>query len=743
MGTCRPAVAAMGMALLLILVASLSLVTIFWQRAEEEARNQARARLGTEHLLSGSYLERGMHLAEQGSVGRGMLWMVRGLEIAARNADADPRAAEMEAIIRRNLSGWSHHVFRRAIKLQHDEGGWVPAVRFSPDGKHMFTASTDRTVRIWDSFSGEEIDKLKHDFKVWDIDISPDGKYLAAACGQVDKNARQPSQGRVCLWALEARPRGRIAAQLIHSNFASDENCRKVKFSPDGKKLAVIGEDRIHLAEFHGRNAGDSPFTAIGQPLSHPPQEEAGVKRENMVDRDVTSIAFSPDSSMLISTSLDHTACCWNAATGEMLGAPLLHDGVVESVLFTQDGRYFLTGAGVMKRGEKSARAGKARLWETKTRQVAAEMDHPGKVRSIAISRDGKLLATSCYVFDQEKKVVKSAEIRFWQGPTRHSTVALGRPLLPPIPQPHNVWAMEFSADGHYLFSGGEDGHARIWRTATGTRVGPSLFHRGNVMSLAVSPTENRVLSGGCGGGHLALVWDFPTSQVHGVLYHDRPIAHLQWHPDGQSILCRTEDFRGQYWDLKTMLPQGEPLQELGLFNFTGDGKKILAVKPTHGRWPFDELQWIDPGTGKADAHLLTGLRNAYRLSISRDQRRVIALLANPTLHVKDCQTDQYVFPPMKHEFTLTGASFTSNGQFIASIDSSNDHTRGNIQPRDADTGKVVRRWAVPHHLQEMALVPTIDFSSPQATTGRLPSGTSRPANRRVHRCSIPIKHAR
>ena len=38
--------------------------------------------------------------------------------------------------------------------------GYVFSVAYSPDGKHVVSASRDKTVKIWDSSTGEEVSVL-------------------------------------------------------------------------------------------------------------------------------------------------------------------------------------------------------------------------------------------------------------------------------------------------------------------------------------------------------------------------------------------------------------------------------------------------------------------------------------------------------------------------------------------------------------------------------------------------------
>ena len=65
----------------------------------------------------------------------------------------------------------------------------VLSVSFSPDGRRIVSGSYDRTIRIWDAESGQELSKLEgHTAVVLSVSFSPDGRRIVS--GSDDKTIR-------------------------------------------------------------------------------------------------------------------------------------------------------------------------------------------------------------------------------------------------------------------------------------------------------------------------------------------------------------------------------------------------------------------------------------------------------------------------------------------------------------------------------------------------------------------------
>ena len=108
----------------------------------------------------------------------------------------------------------------------HSDGVW--SVAFSPDSTWLASASSDRTVKIWDASSGACLQTLEgHSSDVMSVAFSSDSTWLASASWDRTVKIWDVSSGAY-LQTLEG-----------HS---SDVN--SVAFSPDSTQLASASDDR-------------------------------------------------------------------------------------------------------------------------------------------------------------------------------------------------------------------------------------------------------------------------------------------------------------------------------------------------------------------------------------------------------------------------------------------------------------------------------------------------------------------
>ena len=107
----------------------------------------------------------------------------------------------------------------------------VNAVALTPDGLRAVSASSDRTLRLWDLESGQTIRTLEgHTDSVWAVAFMPD--LLRAVSASSDRTLR--------LWDLESGKE--IAA------FTGESSMVSCAIAPDGR-TTIVGDasGRLHL----------------------------------------------------------------------------------------------------------------------------------------------------------------------------------------------------------------------------------------------------------------------------------------------------------------------------------------------------------------------------------------------------------------------------------------------------------------------------------------------------------------
>src|SRR5262249_31554055 len=159
------------------------------------------------------------------------------------------------------------------------------------DGKQLISSADDGMVRIWDIASGKELRKWQgHDSgTTGGMALSTDGKLLATA-----------DYKTIRLWEVATAKQIR----RMPSEGAFSRMFRALAFSPDGKQLAAWCGSQ-HL----GAGKWDYPVVlwdvGIGKEL----------RRLSGHERDVHSLAFTPDGRTVVSEGEDNSIRFWELAT--------------------------------------------------------------------------------------------------------------------------------------------------------------------------------------------------------------------------------------------------------------------------------------------------------------------------------------------------------------------------------------------------------------------------------------------
>lgn len=268
------------------------------------------------------------------------------------------------------------------------------------------------------------------------------------------------------------------------------------------------------------------------------------------------------------------------------------------------------------------------------------------------------------------------------------------RPIL--VPQSSHrlggAVAVAFSADDHFVATGGGDGTARLWVAATGELI--RLFQgQGAVSSVAFSPDGIRLITGD--SDDTLRAWDSATGRE---LWHVKgatlEVSHVEFSPDGQSILAVSDEALTLRNPANGAVTQLIDDAEYSTATFSHDGRFIAGTttggmirmwnvqqRPatSYGEWKLPPISERFPVPDQANTIALS--RDNQWITVGTRQLGEVWLVDTRTAGVRKIGKHGNAPNALKGgSISVTGAAFRPDGSSLI--------TAG----RDG----VVRVWAIP-----------------------------------------------
>ena len=285
----------------------------------------------------------------------------------------------------------------------------------------------------------------------------------------------------------------------------------------------------------------------------------------------VRCVAFSPDGTMIASSSEDKTIKLWEVDTGREIRTLKGHSDYVNSVEFSRNGDILVSGS-----DDKNIK-----IWQLETGEEISTFGdwsrgdysgHSDAINAIALSPDGKFIVSAS----------KDRTLKVW---------SLDRNVLPGYGQviytlkghSASVRCVTISRDGQTIASGSEDNTIKLWRVGTDRELATlGSWYSGFlnfVNAVAFSPDSQMLASGSW--ERTVKLWELSTGKELDILQgHSDYVRSVVFSPDGQIIASGSDDKTIKLWQVETRQELCVLTGHSNLVNsvvFSPDGKAIAS----------------------------------------------------------------------------------------------------------------------------------------------------------------------
>lgn len=615
-----------------------------WNRYEKEkAEEERKQREQRDRLLisqSRFLAEKANALVEEGDSYTARLLL---MEATATPTHPDhPYTIEAERAFRNAISHNS------AIFTGHIRA--VQTAMYSHDGRMIVSASSDNTIKIWDSRTGNCMKTLQgHEASATYATFSYNDRIIASASW--DKTIRLwDSQSGECFSVLERHAK----------------DVRYVTFSHNDNMLVIVGTYYNPLSASSDNNAiiiCDISTRQIRHTLYH---------HRNKVN----CVAFSNNDDIIASASDDQTICLFESKTGNVVARLEGHKESVNHLEFISN-------------TDELVSFGNSEIifWNILTKQLLKRIKTEKEFTFAAYNNERKMIAA-----------VVNNDVNIWD----KESEKLLQVIQTHLPYPESVSYLHFSPNGRNVVLAITDDTIRQHDVCPNNNL-VLEGHKDFVTNTCFSPDGKLIASSSEHMDRTIRIWDVRSGDCLNILTgHTSRIKSVTFSPDGKMIASASHDGSIRFWGLDgTVLFRFEGQGGFNSISFSPDG--LYAASSQDGKiclWDVLGRKCIRAVEGSIydlsncisysmdgetiaaawgnnililNAHNGEPIRMMenhddfiFSVAYSHNGKRIVSTSRDKTIKIWDAKTGECMFT-FKHNYDVTSAKYSPDDKIIAS----------------------------------------------------------------------------